>query len=214
MRLKIHPPLVIAGGSGPNGDTHLASLVHAHLWMKVDLAEWGVVRQGHLHLVRATANSGDWKMVDLAGHPVRLWRGQCPEVRLDSVESELAAWLVRSALSFYRVSKLAVVSELGEGIDDFRRRVLAGVGRELRSRLEETESAPSSQLPWQRRPEEPERARSRRQLAFGVAGLGQDIEQLTVEDPVATIVHGEAGLLLVGAGIHLPSPASRDLMIG
>ncbi len=214
MRLEIHPPLVIAGGPGPDSDTDFTSLVHAHLWVRVDLAEWGVVRQGHLHLVRPASHCGDWRVVDLAGHPVCLWRGQCPDVALDSVEPELAAWLTRHALSFYRVSKLAAVSELGEGIDDFRRRVLAGVGGELRSRLEKTESALSPRLPWRRRPGEPERARRRRRLACDVARLSQDIEHLTIEDPVAAIVHGEAGVLLVAAGTRLPSPTSRDLMIG
>lgn len=214
MKLEIHPPLVVAATSLPENATDLRCLVHARLWMRIDLTAWQVVRQGHLQLVRPPSGAGKWRTVDLSGHPMRLWRGHCPRVSLDGVETELTSWLSRTAQPFYRIPELAAVSEFGEGIDQFRRRVLGGVGEEVRRRIEEIEDAAHSRLPWRQRSEDSDRTRRRNRLASGVAGLAAGIEQLTVEDPAATVVRAEAGLMLVGPGIQLPPPAPRDLMLG
>lgn len=213
MQLDFHPPLVIARSAGSVFDADLECLIHAHLWIRVDLTDWQVVRQGHLHVVRSVSDHLGWRAVDLSGHPVRLWSGEARAVPLDGVDRELADWMAHSPLSFYRIRSLAAVSDLGETIDDFRRRVLGGVGAEVRRRLDASVRPSRVRLPWRRPAKEDERSH-RRRLATEVAGLASDIERLDVSDVAGTVVRAEAGVLLVDPEIRLPSPSRRDPMLG
>jgi len=213
VELEFHPPLVVAPATSSDSDSEFVCLAHARLWVRVELAAWQVVRQGHIHLVRPASARGGWRTVDLSGHPVRLWTGRTETVSLDDVGQELADWLAQRPLSFYRIPELAAVSEMGETIEDFRRRVLGGVGEEVRRRLDAIDQAPRSRLPWRRRPENSERALRRRRLATGVARLGAGIEELDVGDESWIAARAEAGVLLVDPEISLPPRSRRDLML-
>jgi hypothetical protein len=212
MKLELHPPL-LARAPGDSGESFdFRAFVHARLWLDVELSDWQERRSGHLRLVRPV-KGGEWRAADLAGHALRVAHGEELELTADEIEQELRSWFDRHPLRFYRFSQLGAVSEVGEGLDEFRRRVMGSLQPEVRRRLEEVDAGAPSLMPWRRRAREARRGNARRELAAGVAELSNRIEELAIEDAPAAVRRAEAGLLLVAAGVDLAPRHARDLMI-
>jgi hypothetical protein len=213
MKLELHPTLIAGRPRDSEEGSDFRAFVHARLWLDVELSEWHERRSGHLRIVRPVEGEG-WRTADLAGHALRVASTEEGELSADEIQQELRSWFARHPLRFYRISGLGAVSEVGEGLDEFRRRVLGSLQPELRRRLENVGAAARSVFPWRRRAQEARRSDTRRELAAGVAELSNRIEELAIEDTLAAVRRAEVGLLLVAEGVDLAPRAVTDLMIG
>jgi hypothetical protein len=206
------PPLLLAPANLESpGEVELRCCLHAALWIVVDLEQWQVRRSGHLHLVRE-ANDAQWREVDLARHPLRPAPG-APDTDVTRVEAELRQALAARPLQLFRIPDIGVVSEIGEGRDDFRRRATGMLRPELQRRVAAIAARSSSRLPWRRRAAERRQADDKARLAAELATLGGSIETIEVGDLARHVRRAEIGLLLVAPGVRLEAPRHRALMI-
>jgi hypothetical protein len=210
MRVLTHPPVVITGGRSKEGGA-LTSYLHGALWLMVEVAEWGIRREAHVHAVRPLGG-GEWRPVDLSRHA--LSPSSWEPVRPPSAEiaAELVAWFQGRPLRLYRLPALDSVSELGETPDDFRRRMLGLLRPELEERSRSLRSRPVSVWPWRRRAERARRERFKHSIAGEIGELVAEVEEWLSPDPTSVIRRLEVGVMLVGEGIALAAPARKDLM--
>ena len=138
-----------SGAEAPALTPHL----HAKLWLSVDLGDWAVRRSGHLHLVR-TGDDLRWRPVDLARHPLQP-RPDGASASVDEITALLLEGLELLDLRFYRIAEIGLVSELGEGRDDFRRRAFGLLRAQVQIRIDSISGRPTSWLPWRRRSRAP-----------------------------------------------------------
>lgn len=214
MRLSLHPPLLLASPGGAPASETLRRCLHASLWLAVELEAWGSVRrQGHLQLVREEAG-GDWREVDLARYPMRRAGGEgSGGVALERVEEELSRMLAGRSLRLFRIPTLGLVSEIGEGREDFRRRATGLLRPEVERRAGEISSRQLPRLPWRRRAAERRRDAETTALATELAVLAGSIESTELDDLRRFVRRAEAGELLVADGIRLAPPRHRALML-
>lgn len=214
MQVTGHPPLLLAPADvDPGMRVELRRLLHAALWLAVDLEAWRVRRSGHLHLVREPgAGELEWREIDVSRHPLRVARAT-PEADVADVEGTLRRALEQRCLHLYRIPTLGLVSEIGEGREDFRRRVTGLLRPELQRRVGEIGAQTESRLPWRRRAAERSRADATNRLAAEVAGLAGSIEDVELPDLTLHIRRAEVGVLLVAPGVRLEAPRHRSLMI-
>jgi hypothetical protein len=212
VKVSAHPPLLLAPAGADPGAPELVRYDHAALWLSVEVETWQVRRSGHLHLVRDPGEA-TWREVDLGRHPLRALP-EAPGEGGVRLEDDLAAALASRTLRLFRIPALAVVSEIGEGREDFRRRATGGLRPQLQRRLE-AEAAPrsSSWLPWRRRAAERAAAAHKEQLAAELSALAGSIETLELEDLGRYVRRAEVGALLVAPGVTLEAPKYRPLMI-
>jgi hypothetical protein len=214
MQVTGHPPLLLAPADVPPGTAvGLRQLLHASLWLAVDLEAWQVRRSGHLRLVHEPgADELDWREVDVSRHPLRTVR-RTPETDVADLEANLRRALERRCLRLYRIPALGLVSEIGEGREDFRRRSTGLLRPEVQRRVAEINAETTSRLPWRRRAVERRRADATSRLAAEVAGLAGSIEDVELPDLTLHIRRAEIGILLVAPGVRLEAPRHRSLMI-
>jgi hypothetical protein len=110
--------------------------------------------------------------------------------------ADLRLALAGRTLSFFRIPEIGLVSEIGEGREDFRRRATGGLRPQLQRRLA-AEPGPGA----------------REKLASELASLASSIETLELGDLGRLVRRAELGLLLVAPGIRLAAPQYRALMI-
>ena len=194
VKVAFHPPLLLAPGEADGGAPGLRRCDHAGLWLSVALEPWEVVRCGHLHLVRGPGEAA-WREVDLTRHPLRALAGG-PALEGDRLEGELRQALAGRALSFYRIPEIGLVSEIGEGREDFRRRAGAALRPQLQRRLAAGAGAAAKE-----------------QAASQLAALAASIETLELGDLGRWVRRAEIGALLVAPGVKLEAPKYRPLMI-
>lgn len=211
MRVTGHPPLSIVTARSDPETTVWTTYLHASLWINVDLVDWSARRSGHLHLIRADADSG-WRLVDLAGHPLQQHRevpAATPEEIAPLLSTALASWDLR----FFRIAELGLVSELGEGRDDFRRRALGLLRPQVQARVDELSGENRRGLSWFRRSRKPDVEDARVRMAAILARLADSIEERAVADVAAAVSRAELGTLMVPDGVTLRPPRYRELMV-
>jgi hypothetical protein len=212
MRVTIHRPLLLAPGTGDAAAMEGARrCLHAALWLSVALEPWRVRRSGHLQMVREPA-SETWREVDLSRHPLRPAHAVA-EPDAEVLRAELRQALSLLPLRFYRIPDLGLVSEIGEGRDDFRRRAVGGLRPEVQRRVAPLAGEPPTRLPWKRRAAERRLADAKAGLASQLAALIGSMETLELPDLAAHVSRAEVGLLLVAPELELEPPAHRSLML-
>ena len=194
VKVSFHPPLLLtpAGAEPPAAD--LRCCRHAALWLAVVIEPWQAERSGHLHLVQEPGESS-WREVDLTRHPLRALP-QEPDAEAERLVADLRQVLAGRALSFFRIPEIGLVSEIGEGREDFRRRATGGLRPQLQRRLAAEEGAAA-----------------RERLASELASLTSSIETLELGDLGRWVRRAELGALLVAPGVRLEAPRYRSLMI-
>lgn len=214
MRVTFHPPLLLApAGVDPGTATGFRRLLHAALWLAVDLEAWQVRRSGHLHLVRELgAGEGEWREVDVSRQPLRTTTA-APEIDVAEVEATFRRALEQRCLRLYRIPAIGLVSEIGEGREDFRRRATGLLRPEVQRRVAEMSAEPRPKLPWRRRAAERRHSDAKSRLAAEVAGLAESIEDVELPDLTTHIRRAEFGVLVVAPGVRLEAPRHRSLMI-
>jgi hypothetical protein len=195
MKVSFHPPLLLAPAGADPPAAELRRCWHAALWLSVVIEPWQAERSGHLHLLEEPGESS-WREVDLTRHPLRA-RGVEPEPpETESLVAGFRQALAGRTLSFFRIPEIGLVSEIGEGREDFRRRAIGGLRPQLQRRLTAKHGAGA-----------------REQLASELAILAASIETLQLGDLGRWVRRAELGVLLVAPGIRLAAPQYRPLMI-
>jgi hypothetical protein len=194
VKVLFHPPLLLAPAGVDPRAPELVRCGHASLWLSVSLEAWQVERSGHLHLVREPGE-GSWREVDLTRHPLRALADE-PVPEAERLEGELRLALAGRSLSFFRIPQLELISEIGEGREDFRRRATGGLRPQLERRIAGDRETPVKE-----------------RLASELAALVASIETAEVEDLSRWVRRAEAGVLLVAPGIKLEAPRYRPLMV-
>jgi hypothetical protein len=210
MRLKGHPPLAVAAVDPGRAQGPGCGLLHAAVWLVIDLEEWGVRREGHLHLVRPV-EGGPWRSVDLARHPLRrLPDEEASGWASPAIAEELLRWLRGGPLRFFRIPSLEAVSELGESEAAFRSRILGYLAPEVTRRIGAARAAETpGRWPWgRRRRTEARQRRDDESMASQVAALAGRVETLAAEDRHVAVRSIEVGLLFVPPGCEL-RPSER-----
>lgn len=190
VRLSLHPPYAVAGkhgGSDQMGER--VSLLHAKLWVRIEIEEWHLVREGHLHLVSApdAARAGmRWREVELSRHPLFVYHhgSQVPEDAEDLLHSELS----RLSIEVFRQRELGLASEIGETRAAFERRLLKALRPLVQERIGVVKAGG--------RPK-PGGGSSRTGVAEALSGLASGIEHRTVRATEDVVVSAELGLLLI-----------------
>lgn len=211
MKITPHPPLLVATTATDPEMITTTPFLHASLWLAVDLDDWAVRRSGHLHLVTSDEDSR-WRAVDLARHPLRP-QPEVDQATVDDMTTRLLEGLASWDLRFFRIADLEIVSELGEGRGDFRRRAMGLLRPEIQSRIDRISGQPTSRLPWRRHSQEREREAARTRLASALGSLADSIEERRVPDVAAVVRSVELGTLLVPEGVMLHRARHRELMI-
>jgi len=193
VKVSFHPPLLLAPPGADPGALGLRRCHHAALWLSAWLEPWQVHRSGHLHLVREPGETV-WREVDLARHPLRALEDE-PTPEADRLEDELRQALAGRGLTFFRIPDLGLVSNIGEGREDFRRRTTGALRPELQRRLAAERGAAVKE--W---------------IASGLAGIAASIETLELEDLGRWVRRAELGVLLVAGDVRLAAPRHRELM--
>ncbi len=196
MKLTVHPPLFVAPFGDAAAQRAAEAWHHASLWLTVDLPNWRVVRTGHLHLLWKPDGS-DVRCVDLAGHPLQPWQEPDPYPE-DDLAAQLDGFLAGWELRFFRLGPSELVSELGEGRDDFRRRATGLLRPEIQSRIADP-------------PERDSREKSR--IASELGQVVASMEEIVVDDPSACVRRAQVGRLWVAPGVHLGPRRPRDPML-
>lgn len=184
-------------------------LVHAGLWIRCELPEWGAIRRGHVHLVRRTEQGGggvDWRRVELSRHPltVETGRGELP----GEIEELVTDALAVVELRFYRFAELGVVSELDESQAAFRRRVIGLLQPQLHERLERLREAPRADAAVQA-----DGRREREEIAQAVARVAGSLQERVLGLGPDTVTKAEVGWLIAPAGYSLETVTDRELMV-
>jgi hypothetical protein len=194
VKVSLHPPLLLAAAAIDAGGPDLIRCGHASLWLSVWIEQWQVNRSGHLHLIREAGGEG-WREVDLTRHPLRALADE-PVPEAERLDGELRLALAGRSLSFFRIPQLELISEIGEGREDFRRRATGGLRPQLQRRIAgDRETA------------------VKEQLASELAALVASIETLELDDLSQWVRRAEVGVLLVAPGVRLEAPKYRPLMI-
>ncbi len=110
--------------------------------------------------------------------------------------TDLTQALAGRTLSFFRIPEIGLVSEIGEGREDFRRRATGGLRPQLQRRLAAEHGAGA-----------------REQMASELAKLASSIETLELGDVGSWVRRAELGVLLLAPGVRLEAPRYRPLMI-
>ncbi len=206
MELTWHPPVAVRrrGGVAPGSSTQWA-YGHLRLWVRLKIEPWRVVREGHLHLLRPLTNGARFVAVDLARRPlVVIPGGKEPEGLREQIAASSQEWLHLWRPTFWRLSELELVSELGETEDGFRRRVHSVLQPELQRRLDRVQAPPLPRLPWRRRSELERRRAAREELAQALVWVMGHLESWTADSAESAARSLEAGLLMADEDL-LPS---------
>lgn len=210
--VSVHPPLMLAPAAVDSTvAVNLRQCLHAALWLSVAIDEWQVRRSGHLHLIREP-DQVDWREVDLARHPLR----PAPlgyETSPVELEQELRRGLARMPLQLYRMAGIGLVSEIGEGMDDFRRRATGLLRPELQRRIATIVGEPVDGAHVPRGDADRRQVDEKGRLAAELAGIAGSIEAIELLDATEHIRRAQVGLLLVAPGVRLETPRHRALMI-
>ena len=194
VKVVFHPPLLLAAAATDAAAPELIRCGHASLWLSVWIEPWQVNRSGHLHLLREPGGEG-WREVDLTRHPLRALADE-PVPEAERLEGELRLALAGRSLSFFRIPQLELISEIGEGSEDFRRRATGGLRPQLQRRIAgDRETA------------------VKEQLASELAALVASIETLELDDLSQWVRRAEVGVLLMARGVRLEAPKYRPPMI-
>lgn len=207
MKVTVHPPLLVAPVGAPPSEQTAAPWHHASLWLTVDLGLWNEQRTGHLHAVWKTDGS-QWQFVDLARHPLQPWRGGDPLSENDP-ETQFRAFLANWNLRFFRLRGAELVSELGEGRGEFRRRASALLRPEIQSRIDDLDARPQGRQTAEREHRSQEKSRIAAELSQAVASM----EETAVEDPTECVRRAEVGRLWLAPGVQLHPRRHRDPML-
>jgi len=194
VKVSSHPPLLLAPAGVAPAAAGLRGCRHAALWLSVVIEAWQVERSGHLHLLQEPGESS-WREVDLTRHPLRALADD-PVPEAGSLVTDLQRALAGRRLSFFRIPEIGLVSEIGEGREDFRRRATSGLRPQLQRRLAAEEGAAA-----------------RERMASELASLSSSIETLELGDFGRWVRRAELGVLLVAPGVRLEAPRYRPLMI-
>lgn len=213
VKITIHEPLLLAPGAVDAAavDRRPRRCLHAALWLSVVLEPWQVHRSGHLHVVREL-DATTWRQVDLSRHPLRTAPGSA-DTDADALAAELRQALSDLPLCFYRVPDVGLVSEIGEGRDDFRRRAAGVLRPEVQRRLDALAGESPPRLPWRRRAATRRINDAKAGLAAQVAALVDSIETLELPSLADHVHRAQVGHLLVAAGVRLEPPRHRRLML-
>lgn len=194
VKVLFHPPLLLAPPGVDSRAPRLTRCGHASLWLSVSIEAWQVERSGHLHLIREPGEVS-WREVDLTRHPLRALADE-PVPEGDQLEGELRLALAGRSLRLFRIPQLELISEIGEGREDFRRRAAGGLRPQLQRRIEgDRETA------------------VKERIASELAALVASIETAELEDLSRWVRRAEVGVLLVAPGVRLEAPRYRPLMI-
>jgi len=189
-----------------SGGAPVRRLLHAHVWARLEVREWGERRELHLHLVAEPGRELAWRPVDLSRRPLRRAAGAEPPLPA-GVEGSLRRLLADRRAILWRSPDLGLVSEPDEPLEAFRSRVLALARPALGRRLEEVRSARPPRLPWRRRVWARRLAARREELAAALHRMAARLERREVELAGAGALRVEVGWLLLPAGVELPAPA-------
>jgi hypothetical protein len=209
MKIVEHQPLLIAPPDREAEAGRTTRFLHAKLWVVAELEAWGERREGHLHVV-SEIDSDRWSTVDLSDHPLRAAARYDDMPSFRQLELELRRWLDEWRLRFYASPALALVSEIGEDRDDFRRRVAGLIRPELQRRLDGLSHGARPRLPWRRRKAGQRRAELRAEMVEELARLLAGIEELELSGGAGAVRRAEAGVLVVAEGVTLHPPGLRD----
>jgi len=194
VKVLFHPPLLLAPAGVDSRAPELVRCGHASLWLSVWIEPWQVGRSGHLHLLREPGGGG-WREVDLTRHPLRALADE-PVPEAERLEGELRLALAGRSLSFFRIPQLELISEIGEGREDFRRRASGGLRPQLQRRIAGDREAAVKE-----------------RIASELAALAASIETAELKDLSRWVRRAEVGVLLVAPGVRLEAPRYRPLMI-
>ncbi len=150
--------------------------------------------------------------MDLAGYPLRP-KPNMPGADVDEMRPHVMEGLESLDLRFFRIADLGLVSELGEGREDFRRRAMGLLRPELQSRIDSVIEQPISKWPWRGNSQQRKRESARNRMAAELATLANSIEEFQVTDVAGALSRAEVGTLLVPGGAELAPPRYRDLMV-
>lgn len=211
MKVTVHPPLLVAPVGAPPTEQTAIPWHHASLWLTVDLARWNEQRTGHLHAVWKPDGS-QWQFVDLARHPLQPWRGGDPLSENDP-ETQFRAFLADWDLRFFRLRGAELVSELGEGRGEFRRRASALLRPEIQSRIDDLDARPLTRTPGRRSAEHEHRSQEKSRIAAELSQAVASMEETAVEDPTKCVRRAEVGRLWLAPGVQLHPRRHRDPML-
>jgi hypothetical protein len=142
----------------------------------------------------AGGEGNGWSIVDLARMPLQRWQGE-DLVEPAEIERLLNRHLEHLKLAFFRLELLGMTSELGEGMDDFRRRALGQLRPEIQSLVDTAETDRKGEL------------------ALNISSIANSIEEWRCTDPTSAVKRAEIGTLWVAEGVALQPPKFRSLMI-
>jgi len=128
------------------------------------------------------------------------WKGE-DAVDWPDLERSLRCFLEGWTLRIFRIEELGMVSELGEGREEFRRRAL-GLMRPTVQDLVECEEIDEASLEGRKR-----------QLAGEIARLTASIESWESDGSGAAVKRAEIGTLWVADDVELLPPRYRALML-
>ena len=194
VKVSFHPPLLLAPAGVAPAAAGLRRCHHAALWLSVVIEAWQAERSGHLHLLQEPGESC-WREVDLTRHPLRALADE-PVPEAERLVTDLRQALAGRTLSFFRIPEIGLVSEIGEGREDFRRRATGGLRPQLQRRLAAEQGAAA-----------------RERIASELVSLSSSIETLELLDFGRWVRRAELGVLLVAPGVRLEAPRYRPLMI-
>jgi hypothetical protein len=195
VKVSFHPSLLLApaGAGQPPVDSRRCR--HAALWLSVVIEPWHAERSGHLHLLQEPGESS-WREVDLTRHPLRVLPEQPEPPDLEGLVANLRQTLAGRTLSLFRIPEIGLVSEIGEGREDFRRRATGALRPQLQRRLAADQGGAT-----------------RERMASELASLASSIETIQLGDFGLWVRRVELGVLLVAPEVRLEAPRFRPLMI-
>lgn len=211
MKVNVHPPLFVAPRACHTCEPAAEEWRHASLWLAVDLDDWQESRSGHLHAVWKPDGS-EWRFVDLARHPLQPWRGTDPAPE-DDAEDQLRAMLAQWDLRFFRLRGTGLVSELGEGRGEFRRRASAVLRPEIQRRIDALDTQALPRIPGLRSVERKPRSLEKSRMAAELSEAISDMEEKVVRNPADWVRRAEVGKLWLAPGVQLEFRRNRDLML-
>jgi hypothetical protein len=209
MQSTWHPPVTVArrGAGSRSGSTERA-YGHVRVWVRLPIEPWGVVREGHLHLLLPLASDASFSVVDLSRRPlVAIPSRKEPEGLRAQLTTASEAWLRAWRPTFWRLPELGLVSELGETEDGFCRRARGLLRPELQRRLDRLHATPLPRLPWRRRSELDRRRRVSEELTGAVARVMGGLETWTADGAIDRVCSLESGLLVANEDLLVPDPS-------
>ena len=143
--------------------------------------------------------------MDLGRSPLQPWSGEQigdPEDIENVLRHHLCGW----RLELFRIEELGMVSEIGEGREEFRRRALGLLRPNVQATVaaKEGNASPNGGADTDGRTV---------QLAREMARMAGSIETWECPDPTAAVRRAEIGTLWVAPGVDLQPPRYRSLML-